>query len=86
MLQIRYLEMAYFFVFTCHSLCFDLFILLLSLLAFFALALAIQHFTHVNCLWAIPCQFSGSGQGTLSNFPEILLKLSLHHMMNICKI
>jgi len=38
------------------------------------------------CLWAIPCQFSGSGQGTLSNFPEILLKLSLPHMMNIFKI
>ena len=36
--------------------------------------------------WAIPCQFSGSGQGTLSNFPEISLKLSLPHLMNICKI
>jgi len=35
---------------------------------------------------AIPCQFSGSGHITLSNFPEILLKLSLPHMMNICKI
>jgi len=30
---------------------------------------------------AIPCQFSGSGQATLSNFPEILLKLSLPLMM-----
>ena len=30
--------------------------------------------------------FSSSGQGTLYNFPEILLKLSLPHMMNICKI
>jgi len=37
-------------------------------------------------LRAIPCQFSGSGQVTLSNFPEILLKLLLPHMMNICKI
>ena len=27
-----------------------------------------------------------SGQHTLSNFPEILLKLSLPHMMNICNI
>jgi len=35
---------------------------------------------------AIPCQYSGSGQVTLSNFPEILLKSSLPHMMNICKI
>jgi len=35
---------------------------------------------------ANPCQFSGSGQVTLSNFPEILLKLSLPHVMNICKI
>jgi len=35
---------------------------------------------------AIPCQFSGSGRGTLSNFPEILLKFSLPRMMNICKI
>jgi len=34
----------------------------------------------------IPSQFSGSGKGILSNFPEILLKLSLPHMMNICKI
>ena len=36
--------------------------------------------------WASLCQFSGRGQVTLSNFPEILLKLSLSHMMNICKI
>jgi len=46
--------------------------------------------THIHVLlqvsWAIPCQFSGSGQVTLSNFLEILLKLSLPHMMNICKI
>jgi len=35
---------------------------------------------------AIPCRFSGSGQVALSNFPEIVLKLSLPHMMNICKI
>jgi len=35
-------------------------------------------------IWAI--QFSGSGQITLYNFPEILLKLSLPYMMNICKI
>jgi len=28
------------------------------------------------CIRAIPCQFSGSGQDTLSNFPEILLKFS----------
>ena len=32
------------------------------------------------------CQFSGSGQGTLSNFLEILFKLSLPHMTNICNI
>jgi len=52
----------------------DLFITLLQL---FSLAMDYR---------AIPCQFSGSGQVTLSNFPEILLKLSLPHMMNICKI
>ena len=38
------------------------------------------------CNRANPCQFSGSGQVTLSDFPEILLKFSLPHMMNICKI
>jgi len=32
---------------------------------------------------AIPCQFSGSGQVTVSNSPEILLELSLSHMINI---
>jgi len=31
------------------------------------------------------CHFPGSSQVTLSNFPEILLKLSLPLMMNICK-
>jgi len=35
---------------------------------------------------AIPRHFSESGQATISNFPEILLKLSLPHMMKICKI
>jgi len=36
--------------------------------------------------WAILCQFSWSGQGTLTNFPEISFKLSLPYVMNICKI
>jgi len=36
--------------------------------------------------WAIPCPFSGSDQVTLSNFPEIILKLSLTHVINICKM
>jgi len=40
----------------------------------------------ITYIWAIPCQFSGSGQVTFTNFLEILLKLSLPHMMNICKI
>jgi len=33
----------------------------------------------------IPSQFLGNGKSILSNFSEILLKLSLPHMMNICK-
>ena len=35
---------------------------------------------------AILCQFSGSGQGTPSDFPEILLKLSLPNMTGVGKL
>jgi len=58
----------------------------LSLFSHAANLCSVVNYQMATSNWAIPCQFSGSGLVTLSNFLEILLKLSLPHMMNICKI
>jgi len=44
------MKRPYFPIFVCHSLCFELFISVLRLFAFYALAFVLKHFICKHCL------------------------------------